>query len=102
MYYYTDYIIRYSNIKASHGFRILDTFNFNVCYKISKIDYCSEKINLTSVPAGRPNMNPSEQTAKVMDPSQDLRPDGLMAMMPWITVWNNARHWPIPNMIRLK
>ena len=47
-------------------------------------------------------MNPSEQTAKVMDPSQDLRPDGLMAMMPWITVWNNARHWPIPNMIRLK
>ena len=59
-------------------------------------------MTLTSVPIGRPSTKPIAQTQKVIEPSHDLRPDGLIAIIPWIMVWNKARHWAIPNMIMVK
>ena len=50
--------------------------------------------------AGSPRMKPRLQTAKVMEPSQALRPAGLMAMRPWMRVWKVARVWAMPSMMR--
>ena len=54
----------------------------------------------TSVAAGSPRMKPRLQTAKVMEPSQALRPAGLMAMSPWMRVWKVARLCAMPSMMR--
>ena len=59
-------------------------------------------MSLTSVAAGRPRINPRKKTENVIDPSHDFNPEGLMAMIPWMTEWNRARHWLIPFMIRVR
>ena len=56
----------------------------------------------TSVAAGKPSMNPMEQTMSVMEPSQIFRVAGLMAMMPWMMVWKTARHWEMPRRMKIK
>ena len=61
-----------------------------------------EESSITSVPMGSPRRKPRVQTEKVMEPSQGVRAEGLMATSPWITEWKRARHCEIPSRIRVK